>query len=155
MFVARPTAMAAGRVGCRRLHHMTRKALRSVRGCTKKGLPDADATEAGGGLTERNLLTLELLQLLRKELDRLLKLLELLRHDLQYLLELVQLLRNGLHQLLKQLHVLLLEVLKLLDLLRDNRQHLLRILLRQVGPEPLHAVGREPPSGLLPGIADR
>jgi len=115
---------AVGRGPCRvhgRLHHLTRKALRSEQWCAEERIaePRADSCAC---LTEWTRLTLKLL----------LKLLELLRHKLHDVLKLLDLLRDDLKQLLKLLqHLLLLqlEILNLLKLLRHELQRLVRHLL--------------------------
>ena len=70
-------------MGYARLHHMTRKALRSEQWCTEERAAES-STDSCSCLTERDLLTLKLL----------LKLLKLLRHKLNDVLKLVELLRG-------------------------------------------------------------
>ena len=125
-------------MGYARLHHMTRKALRSEQWCTEERAAES-STDSCSCLTERDLLTLKLL----------LKLLDLLRHKLNDVLKLVELLRNDLKQLLKLLkHLLLLqlEILHLLKLLRHELERLLRHLLLPGGyTKSLRAVRRRSP----------
>ena len=128
-------------MGYARLHHMTRKALRSEQWCTEERAAES-STDSCSCLTERALLTLKLLL-------KLLKLLELLRHRLNDVLKLVELLRDDLKQLLKLLkHLLLLqlEILHLLKLLRQELERLLRHLLLPRGyAKSLRAVRRRCP----------
>ena len=126
-------------MGYARLHHMTRKALRSEQWCTEERAAES-STDSCSCLTERDLLTLKLL----------LKLLKLLRHKLNDVLKLVELLRNDLKQLLKLLKYLLLlqlEILHLLKLLWHEMERLLRHLLLLPGgyAKSLRAVRRRPP----------
>jgi len=97
-------------------------------------------------------LLLQLLDLLRHELDQLLDLLELLRQELNQLLQLVELLRHELKQLLELLKLLLLKnMLVLLQLLHPVRRGLLNERLRG---DQLTTVRRESPRiGLLPELA--
>jgi len=101
-------------------------------------------------------LLLQLLDLLRHELDQLLDLLELLRQELNQLLQLVELLRHELKQLLELLKLLLLKNMLvllqlLLQLLHPVRRGLLNERLRG---DQLTTVRRESPRiGLLPELA--
>jgi hypothetical protein len=122
---------AGGRIIGAALHHQPSLSAEGGRSDTRL-LPGRDATEPRRDLRAKWLLLtlhLELMDLLRQDLQQLLNMLELLRHDL--------------HQVLETLDLMLEKLMELPELLRKNLQQLLGGLPEslRLDPERLSELG--------------